>query len=69
MYEQGLQEKLHFKRVQLGEKAERRREVTEKLIENFLKFGLWTLETLDTEMAARNPKKGSTRDNFLSTER
>ena len=51
-YEQGVQEKLHFKRVQLGEKEERRREVTEKLIENFLKFGLWTRETLDTEMAA-----------------
>ena len=38
-YKQALQEKLRAKRVHLGEQEERKREVTEKLIEDILEYG------------------------------
>ena len=49
-YKQALQEKLRAKRVQLGEQEERKREVTGKLIEDILEYGLWDSDGMETKL-------------------
>ena len=48
--QQALQEKLRAKRVQLGEQEERKRNVTEKLIEDILEYGLWDSDGMEAKL-------------------
>ena len=53
-FQERLREKLHVKRVELTEKESKRRDVCEKLIEDAIKVGLWSLDTIDQELDGKS---------------
>ena len=53
-YKAKVQEKLRCKRVALTQKQEKNRDVTEKLIDEALDLGLWSVEDIDDKLEGKS---------------